>query len=77
MHNGRLGVIGFKVFECGGWVEDRVLVTDSAMKFAEHPVDALGFKIYVGSLIQYFFSGADFLIVNFIEVFRLFKSLTQ
>jgi hypothetical protein len=23
-----LGVIGFKVFECGGWVEDRVLVND-------------------------------------------------
>jgi len=28
VHNGRLGVIGFKVFECGGWVEERVLVTD-------------------------------------------------
>ena len=26
MHNGILVVIGFKVFECGGWVEDGFLV---------------------------------------------------
>jgi hypothetical protein len=47
------------------------------MKFAEHPVDARGFGISVGSLIQCFFPGADFFIVNLIEVFRLFKSLIQ
>jgi len=34
VHNGRLGVICFKVFECGGWVEDRVLVADLGRRFA-------------------------------------------
>jgi hypothetical protein len=28
VHNGRLGVIWFNVFDWGGWVEDRVLVKD-------------------------------------------------
>ena len=34
MHNGILGVIGFKVFECGGWVEDGVFVNDPGRRYA-------------------------------------------
>lgn len=35
MHNGILGVIGFKVFEWCGWVGARVLVNDPGFRFAQ------------------------------------------
>jgi len=37
MHNGRLGVIGLKVFECSGWVEDGVLVNDPGFRYHSNP----------------------------------------
>jgi hypothetical protein len=37
MHNAMLGVIGFKVFECHRWIEDRVLVNDIGRHYALSP----------------------------------------
>jgi len=34
MHNGRLGVIGFKIFECSDWVEDGILLTEPGRRYA-------------------------------------------
>ena len=46
MHNGRFGVIGFKVFECGGWVDDRVLAPTSPLQneVLGHPSDKRGLR---------------------------------
>jgi len=48
MHNGILGVIGFKVFECWRWVEGGIFVNDPGFRYRLNPghqTDARGFFV--------------------------------